>query len=367
MGRPDDVFRLRVDGDRHGDTGHPPSAEDVLRVERGLRESCGAIVSVGSAGERYDVDEHRVACEEALRWLGIHGNEDLPGGWDAEGSLRRCENLAFDRPLEGAGAEEADLQVTALALLAFLGRCYTNRGKHPYARVISRALRRLKYEQGVDGCYGPSHASSMPLTHALGTLAMVEAYANTGSPLFRRTLENALLFLPRALERGWNDPRVLGVCAVTVGSIRMHVDERRVRGQPVRISEPAGFADELLHALGTVRGVPAGLELGCRVLLGSEVPVPLADALDEDPSDPWTAWLTGLGLFRLRGDAWDAWLRAVRPRLLAAQRFDGSSCCYRGSWDPPDALADLGRVGMTALAVRILEVRDEVHWHYQPR
>lgn len=367
LGGPDDVFRLRIDADRHGETGHPPSVETVERVERRLREACTAIASLDDEGVRDPTHDELSACREAFRWLGGHGNADPPGGWDAEGSLRRCRGAALEPPLQGAGFGTADLQVTALALLAFFGEGYTNRGRHPYAKVVSRGLRRLKDAQGVDGCFGPCHAPTMPLTHALGTLAMFQAYDMTGSPIFRGSTEKALLFVTDALERGRDDPRALGVCAVIVASVRTHVDEQKKRGKTPRITEPDGLARDLREALRAGRGVPAGIELGGRVLLGDSVDESLVEIAGEEPRDPWTDWLLGLGLKRLRGDAWDAWRHAVQPRLREAQRFDGSACCYRGSWDPPLSLTDLGRVGTTALAVRILEVRDEIRYHFHFR
>ena len=79
---------------------------------------------------------------------------------------------------KGAGDERIEAGVTGLALCAFLGAGYTNRGKHPFAKVVSKGLRYLKNVQDAEGCFGPRSAHYM-YNHACAALAMVEAYGMT--------------------------------------------------------------------------------------------------------------------------------------------------------------------------------------------
>ena len=123
------------------------------------------------------------AVEDALRWLAAHQSPN--GGWEAAGFNRWCDGKPVSdasKMPDGLGKALYDPGVSGLALCAFLGAGYTNRGKHPFAKVVSKGLRYLKNIQDPEGCFGPRSTQQYIYNHATASLAMVEAYGMTGQP-----------------------------------------------------------------------------------------------------------------------------------------------------------------------------------------
>ncbi|MDA1195494.1 MAG: hypothetical protein O2894_09965, partial [Planctomycetota bacterium] len=135
------------------------------------------------------------AADDALRWLAVH--QSSSGAWSAAAFDRWCDGKAREPSGEdvGRGSPELDVGVTGLALSAFLGAGYTNRGQHPFASVVSRGLRFLKNAQDPLGAFAP-RASPHPLRqHVWAALAMIEAYGMTGSPIFQGSAQRSLDYL----------------------------------------------------------------------------------------------------------------------------------------------------------------------------
>ena len=137
----------------------------------------------GGTGSRKKFDD---AVDWALRWLAAHQSPN--GGWEAANFMHWCDGKpvadASKRP-DGAGKALYDPGVSGMALCAFLGAGYTNRGKHEFARVVGMGLRYLKNIQDPEGCFGPRSTQQYIYNHATSALAMVEAYGMTGSPIFK--------------------------------------------------------------------------------------------------------------------------------------------------------------------------------------
>ena len=104
----------------------------------------------------------RRAVDDALKWLAAHQSPD--GGWEAAGFNKWCDGKPATQAVPTASARRSTIPgVTGLALCAFLGAGYTNRGKHPFAKVVSRGLRYLKNVQDAEGCFGPRTTPALHL------------------------------------------------------------------------------------------------------------------------------------------------------------------------------------------------------------
>ncbi len=119
-----------------------------------------------------------------LSWLATQQHAD--GGWDDSGY--------------GLEFRSDDPGLTGHVLLTYLAGRYTNRGRHPYAKVVARGLRYLKQHQGPDGWFGPTPREGDPWSrdlahHGPALAAMVEAYAQTHSPIFKGSAKRGLAAL----------------------------------------------------------------------------------------------------------------------------------------------------------------------------
>ena len=372
----------------------------------------GAFRSHAGAYPTRQPGERTQATERALQWLAAHQAPN--GGWEAAGFGRWChgdEVPEADRA-GGWGRASHDVGVTGLALCAFLGAGYTNRGRHPYAKTVSKGLRYLKNVQDPEGCFGPRTDARYVYDHAAASLAMIEAYGMTGSPIFRGSARKALefIFLCRnpyfawryGVKPGDNDTSVTAWMAMPVFSARwINADaERRDRTLPFELD---GDVFDGIHAwiekmtdpqtgrTGYVQrgGMPdrdpavreffppgssestTAAAVLLRLLLGEDprrseavgAGVALLEALppawdpDAGTIDPVYWYFGTLATHQVGGQAWTTWAAALQGVVSASQRTDGESCRYLGSWDPigPWGLEG-GRVASTALLAMCLEV-----------
>ena len=319
----------------------------------------------------------------------------------------------------GRGDPGHDVGATALATSAFLHAGYTNRGKHAYAKVVSRALRWLRDVQDDEGCFGPRVHPRWVYDHAAAALAMVEAYGETGSPVFRGSAQKALDFVAAARSPGggWRygvrpsdaDTSVTVWMALPLLAAQSLGEEAAKRGREPPLSVDSGALVAARAWIDSVtdpttgrtgyrsRGGPvdrppwaAGFPaerseattaaaLLVRLLLGerpeeSEVVRKGLDLLRARPprfvpgdgdGDLVYAYF-GLRVFSSQGEftwkGWDGWGEAARA-LMACQRRDGDPCAFRGSWDPIGPWGpEGGRVVSTALLARALLPRWHVVW-----
>jgi hypothetical protein len=416
LGRPaealqrfDDLERIHAEGMalvealRHG---AGPAAVDVP-AEAGASDA----PFVGRSGARRGGDgEGRIAIEAALRWLVAHQSAD--GSWGAEGFSRTCRGEPLDRPLEGVGRAAYDVGVTGLALCAFLGAGYTNRVQHPFSMAVAKGLQYLKSVQDPEGCFGPRTNQHYVYNHATATLAMVEAYGMTGSPIFLGSAQKALDFVAISrnpyfawrygVKPGDNDTSVTGWMTMALTSAK-RINERALRQgrpEPLVIDEEAfqgirawidkvtdpdyGRVGYIARGSGPARPqemvdrFPAeksesmtAVAILTRVFLGEDPRtsemiqkgVELLRRLPPtwnpaDGSIDMYYWYYGtLAMFQVGGDAWRQWSRALGQAVHTSQRTDGDPCQYQGSWDPIDPWGpDGGRVYSTALMCLCLEV-----------
>lgn len=162
--------------------------------------------------------------KDGLRWLA--SAQDARGGWPAR--------------LGDAGNSAYDVGVTALAVLAFLGAGYTPDGPEPYGGVVSRGIRRLLETQDEDGRFGGGGTDNTIYNHAYGALAILEAYAMTGSKALREPARRAIAFVLKArnpyfvwrygVKPGDNDTSVTGAMAVALDTARAVTRAARAAG-----------------------------------------------------------------------------------------------------------------------------------------
>jgi hypothetical protein len=351
--------------------------------------------------------------ERALAWLAAH--QSANGGWEAAGFGRWCdreEAREADRP-DGRGSALHDVGVTGLALAAFLGAGYTNRGRHSHAKCVSKGLRYLKNVQDAEGCFGPRTHPRFVYDHAAAALAMIEAYGMTKSPIFKGAAQKALDFVlecrnPNAVWRygvkpGDNDTSVTAWMAMPLVSAHWINSEARSQDKPAPLRmETDAFAAVLAwldgmtdaetgrtgyrlpgsgpdRPEGFLRAFPpersestTAAAVLLRTLLGESpresAAIQAGIALLEASPPVWAPgegavdhvyWYFGaLAVFHYGGVPWRVWNLAIRDVVTSSQRTDTDPCRYEGSWDPIGPWGrEGGRVASTALMAMTLQVR----------
>jgi len=413
------VARSRVPG--KGSANHGGPAEDLppeasFDDEEGLSDSP---FTDGGAVDRAPPDEPPArkgtegAIDNALRWLAAH--QSPSGGWEAAGFGRWCDGKLVaerDRTEEGPGRSVYDAGVTGLALCAFLRAGYTNRDKHRFGRAVSRGLRYLKSIQDHEGCFGPRSTSQYVYSHATCALAMVEAYRKTASPIYKGSAQRALDFIALArnpyfawrygVKPGDNDTSVSGWMMIVLVSARRAnksavnrgkaapfvldpsalpgmlawvnkmIDPDYGRGGYVQRGTGSTRPEELVtrfpatrSAAMTAVGVLARLWIGrphapsrltrAGLALCSRVPPNWNAANGSIDMDYW--YFGTHALRAAKGEAWQAWSKAMKSCALGSQRSGTDGCRFGGSWDPVGVWGrDGGRVYATALMAMALQM-----------
>ncbi|MGE0190895.1 MAG: prenyltransferase/squalene oxidase repeat-containing protein [Planctomycetota bacterium] len=366
-----------------------------------------------SGGRRGGGERSENAVDDALKWLAAH-QSGSSGGWEAAGFMNWCDlqPAADGQRSDGAGKTMYDAGVTGLALCAFLGAGYTNRGDHEFARTVSRGLKHLKDIQDPEGCFGPRSTQQYIYNHATASLAMVEAYGMTGSPIFKAPAQRALDFIALArnpyfawrygIKPGDNDTSVTGWMMMALKSAKLVNSYEIKAGKPAPLSVDDGAFDGIRTWLDKVtdpntgrvgyltRGTgparpqelidkfPAdksesmtGVGVLARVFSGEDVDK--SDAIkkgaelcaklpptwnESDGSiDMYYWYYATLAMFQVGGKHWDKWKVAMDKAIVDSQRRDTDYCQFKGSWDPIGPWGpDGGRVYSTAILAMCLEV-----------
>ena len=357
------------------------------------------------------------ALDDALEWLAMH--QSANGSWGAHDFADWCDGQRLppdaERP-DGRGKGMYDVGVTGLAVCAFLGAGYSNRGQHRYNRVVGRGLRYLKNVQDPEGCFGPRGTQQYIYSHAIASLAMVEAYGMTGSSLFKGPAQRALDFIALArnpymvwrygIKPGDNDTSVTGWMMMALKSASIVNASMRAKGKPAPLTIDESAFDGIQSWLRKVTDPDSGRVGYLTRGSGSARPQELIDRFPADKTEAMTAvgvlarvfagqdprtnemirmgadqclrhlprWNTTdgsidmyywyyatLAMFQVGGNSWKKWSAQIEPAMVAPQRKDGTHCLYKGSWDPVGPWgADGGRVYSTAVMAMCLEV----HYRY---
>jgi len=346
------------------------------------------------------------AVSAGLDWLARHQHPE--GFWDCDGFDAQC-----GLGCAGQGQPLNDVGVTGLALLAFLGQGNTT-SAGDYRKEVKRGVRFLcDVQDPHDGCLTPREGMHWMYNHALGALALTEAYGLSRWPPLKKPAQRAVEFVleSRIPGRAWrynngtidpaeqNDLSVTGWMIMCLASARdcslcdfsersearramaealVYIDDMtdsatgrtgyKERGQGS--SREAGdeefwpFAEtEAMtavamlgrvfagHAMGDIESQQGALEAGAALLRKK---LPRWD--EEAGSIDYYYWYYGsYAMFQMAGNDWRTWKRAMEKSIVENQRRTG---CMAGSWDPDkDPWGDNGgRVYSTALLTLCLEV-----------
>jgi hypothetical protein len=337
------------------------------------------------------------ALKDALEWLKSHQSKN--GSWDCDGFMKYCGKLG-STTCDGPGGPTHDIGVTGLALLAFLGDGNTTT-QGQYKEVVSRGIAWLKGQQDESGMLGERASHDYMYDHAIGTLAICEAYYFSKSPLIKRTAQKAvnLIFQARNPYAAWryenppigdNDTSVTGWMVFALSSAK----EAGLEGDYKTAFDGAlAFVDDVTDPASGRVGYSAfgefssrtpanehfprekgeamtAVGLLCRIFLGQKpedtpVMVKHAELLRSKPpvwdpdgfgSDMYYWYYGTYAMYQMgKPHGWKVWETAMKAAVVDSQRKDGDE---RGSWDPSVCPwgSSGGRVYSTALMTLCIEV-----------
>jgi len=324
------------------------------------------------------------SVEDGISWIARHQRPD--GAW----------SLNYQQQCQGNGCPhqisiESDTAATGLALLPLLGAGYIHTVKSRHQGSVRRGLDWLVKNQQPDGDLftGPPGMGYL-YSHAIGTMALCEAYGLSQDPKLKRPAQRAVQFIVNCQDPtggGWRytpgqagDTSVFGwqifalrsahiagikISPKIVGSCSMYLDqaaadESRVTYsyQPGRPATAVMTAEALVsrQILGWPRDFPP-------LVKGASQVASHLDLMDERNIYYWY-YATQL-LHNMKDKDWESWNPRVREALIEMQVKDDS--CAKGSWDPfqpvPDHWAQrAGRLYLTSLSILTLEV----YYRYLP-
>ena len=120
------------------------------------------------------------AVAAGLKWIAAHQAADGHWGLHDFSMHGKCN-------CGGAAAKEQDVTGAGLALLAFLGAGETHKGTSIYAKHVEKGLKWLIARQDAAGSL-----SKDGYEHALGTIAICEAYGLTADPVLKGPAQQAV-------------------------------------------------------------------------------------------------------------------------------------------------------------------------------
>jgi hypothetical protein len=332
------------------------------------------------------------AVTAALRWL--HYHQDRPSGmWDQDGFSKNCDSKqppACDKP----GTGQYDVACSALALLAFLGNGHTHRVGQ-FKKTVSLGLKWLTGAQKGDGSLGDRSAESWMYNHAIGTMALCEAFAVTRDYKLQQHAQRAVDFIKGAQNPGlgWkyepqdgrNDTSVTGWMVLALKAAkaaRLTVDQAMFQGSINWFDRATNTAGKTGYMRpgdngSVIRGVNdrfaklptmTGVGVICRIFCGqSRREAKITKGVDilmqnlptwnkpkNDKVDMYYWYYATYAMFQYGGKKWHTWNEAMKNALLSTQRQGG---CADGSWDPVGKWGMVGgRVYSTAINALTLEI-----------
>jgi hypothetical protein len=325
------------------------------------------------------------SVEDGLAWLVRHQRDD--GSW----------SLNFQDQCQGPGCPrqpvmESDTAATGLALLPLLGAGYIHSVKSRHQESVRRGLFWLVEHQEPDGnlFIGPPGMAFM-YSHAIGAMALCEAYGLSQDPRLKQPAQRALQFIVASqnpVSGGWRyspgqegDTSVFGwqIFALRSAHIAGIKLPKNVLKSCSRYLDQAAVdrsrtTYSYLPGRGGASPVMTAEALVSRQLLGWPRNYPplvkgaAQIAADLDSSDErniyYWYYATQL-LHNMKNKDWERWNLKVRESLIAMQVKEAS--CAGGSWDPALPATDrwglsAGRLYLTSLSILTLEV----YYRYLP-
>jgi hypothetical protein len=328
--------------------------------------------------------ESEKAVERGLDWIARHQNPD--GSWSLDTSaMCRAPGCPEGRAMIN------DMGATGLAILPILGAGMTHTEPGRYQDTLKRGLLWLLKHQQRDGdLFTEGGGITHMYSHAIGTMALCEAYGVSHDKRLRDPAQRAINFIVNAqnnFDGGWRyapgapgDTSVFGWQIFALRSARLAgLSIPKSTLQRCRGYLDLASADEFKTGYSYMPGRPATPVMTaegplCRQILGWDRDYPpmlkgsaLVFAHLEDSTERniyYWYYATQL-LHNLQGKEWERWNKRVRDGLISMQV--GGKGCDRGSWDPVNPQPDswgtaAGRLYLTSLSLLTLEV----YYRYLP-
>ena len=390
-------------------------SEDERRLAR-VRPTAGTARPLRDPPSDWSAPRQAKAIDAAinagLKWLATHQAED--GNWDAHAfsMWRNGSRNPQGRIGDDAGLAVYNPGVTALSLLAFFSAGHSHVESGPHQKVIAKGLKYLRGLQDREGCFGTRSLPNYIYNHAMCTLAMVQAYAQSDDERLKPSAQKALDFsaFARNPYLGWrygvkpgdNDTSVTHWMLLGLHTAQSLNKDKLARGKDAPFVVDEGAFQGALAWVEKMTDPDFG-SVGY-IARGSSVARPraLVDAFPAEKSEAMTAagisirmmcgqtakanalvlkgaerlrklppnwnpkdgsidtyyWYLGtLAMFQVGGKHWRHWAEGLIDATLPRQVGAGSPPVHLGSWDPlgPWA-ADGGRVYSTALHIQMLAV-----------
>ncbi len=359
--------------------------------------------------------------QAALEWLKDHQNPE--GYWSAttfsadstRTNAQKTFNIEHVDPGNANGDKgwelTADVGLTGLALLAFVGAGYDHKDGE-YRTTCRLAIQYLRKRQDNDGCFGPKEDDHFVYNHAICAMAIAEAYGLTFDPVLKPMADKGIDFILRAqnpdlgwrygVQPGMNDSSVTGWMVLALKSAKMaglEFDTTKsyasaaewfklvtvdVNGYPKTGYDTPGSDNARLRTAGDYENNPSMDAIYVMSMLFMDK----ADLNDKTikslsrvcieknylPSwelnkiDYYYWYYASLALFQVGGNVWKTWEDAMVKTLLDHQRgwhkldqekglTSKELLDEHGSWDSVDAWGPAGgRVYATAINCLTLQV-----------
>ena len=240
--------------------------------------------------------------------------------WRSKAALKRI----------GGRTTSEDVEVTGMALVAFLGAGYSHFSKDVYddlhfGTVVKEGLKWLIARQGADGSFEGTSVAGQ----AWGALALSEAYGMTAVPVLQESAQRAIDFIAS--------------CPATEARGLLYQGMALKSAEVSELAYPRESSPRTTVALAAKRGdEPASIFIRAAVQLLQIFTYRQKRLLDLtglpgiDPShmEMETLYVVGLALFQADGPGgprWKAFNEEAKGRILAAQNHVYGTC-DRGSW-----------------------------------
>lgn len=328
--------------------------------------------------------ESEAAVERGLDWLARHQAPD--GRW-----LLDCNPFCDRVPCPSSPAMQSDVAATGLALLPLLGAGHSHSEQGRYQSTLARGIAWLLSIQAPTGeFYTGGESNSRMYSHAIGAMAICEAYGVSNDARLLLPAQKAIAFIASAqsmLDGGWRyepgspgDTSVFGwqmMClrSAHLAGIKVPLDTVRAATNYLNAAacDPAGSTYAYMPGR-SVSPTMTAEALLCRQYLGAKRQAPpmvhgaglvFEDLMNSQEVNIYYWYYATQMLHNMGGPNWPKWNDRVRDYLVGSQTPGPG--CDRGSWDPGGPQPDrwgraAGRHYQTCMSLMTLEV----YYRYLP-